>query len=68
MEQGDGEQPPTDNQHRVSHLRGAAVDDQVDDEQKAENGRDDQRSGNDLAPLLVCVGGSRFMEEVLDGH
>lgn len=67
MEQGDGEQPPTDNQHRVSHLRGAAVDDQVDHEQKAENGRDDQRSGNDLAPCL-SVSRLKIMEEVLDGH
>ena len=65
MEQGDGEQPPTDNQHRVSHLRGAAVDDQVDDEQKAENGRDDQRNGNGLAP---CFSVLKIMEEVLDGH
>ena len=67
MEQGDREQPPTDNQHRVSHLRGAAVDDQVDDEQKAENGRDDQRSANDLAPCL-SVSRLKIMEEVLDGH
>jgi hypothetical protein len=35
----------------VSHLRGAAVDNQVDHQQKAENRRDDQRSRNDLAPM-----------------
>jgi hypothetical protein len=51
MEQGYGDQPPADHQHRVSHQRGAAVDNQVDHQQKAENRGDDQRSGNDLAPM-----------------
>ena len=51
MEQGYGDQPPTDHQHCVSHLRGAAVDNQVDHQRKAENRRDDQRSKNDLAPM-----------------
>ena len=39
MEQGYGDEPPTDYQHCVSHLRGAAVDNQVDDQQKAETRR-----------------------------
>ena len=39
MVQSYGDQPPTDHQHRVSHLRGAAVDNQVDHQQKAEKRR-----------------------------
>jgi len=35
----------------VSHLRGAAVDNQVDHQREAKNRGDDQRSRNDLAPM-----------------
>ena len=52
MEQGYRDQPPTNDQHRVSHLRGTAADNQDDDDQKAEKTCDDQRGGNDLAPCL----------------
>src|SRR5262245_53041994 len=51
MEQRYRYQPPADDQHRVSHVRGAAVDNQVDYQQKAEKGSDDQRSPNDWAPM-----------------
>ena len=50
MEQGYGDEPPTDDRHRVGHLGGAALDNQVNDEQKAEKSSDDQQSRNDLAP------------------
>src|ERR1700686_2697134 len=46
MEQGDREEPPPKDQHRVSDVRGAARDDQVNDEQKAASAADDQRSTN----------------------
>jgi hypothetical protein len=52
MEQGYGDEPPTDDQHGVSHVRGAAVDNQVNDEQKAEKSGNDQRNKSDLAPCL----------------
>jgi len=32
MEQGYGEQPPADEQHRVSDLRGTARDDHISDQ------------------------------------
>ena len=64
MEQGYRDEPPADDQHRVSHLYGTAVDDQVDDQQEAENGSDDQRSRNDLAP--PC-GRLEMTREVFDG-
>ncbi len=37
-------QPPTEDQHGVRDLCGAAVDDQEDDQQEAEKGSDDQRN------------------------
>jgi hypothetical protein len=57
MKQAYRKQPPTDEQHRVSHLPGAAVDDQVDDKRKAKTRSNDQRSRNDMAPCLyvVCI-------------
>ena len=51
VEQGYGDQAPTDHQHCVSHLRGAAADNQVDHQREAENRGDDQRTTNDLAPM-----------------
>jgi hypothetical protein len=50
MEQAYGDEPPTDDQHGVSHIRRTTGDDQVNDEQEAAESSDDQRSGNDLAP------------------
>jgi hypothetical protein len=50
MEQGYGDEPPTDDQHGVSHVRGAALDDQINDEQKTERCGNDQRNRNDLTP------------------
>ena len=50
MEQAYGDEPPTDDQHGVSHVRRTAGDDQVNDEQEAAECSYDQRSGNDLAP------------------
>ena len=46
MVQGYGEEPPTNDQHRVSDVRSAARDDQVNDEQKAASAADDQQSTN----------------------
>jgi hypothetical protein len=42
MEQGYREQPPTDDQHGVGHLRRATIHNQVDDKRKAEERSDDQ--------------------------
>jgi hypothetical protein len=53
MEQGYRQEPPTDNQHGMSHSRSTTVDDQVDDQQKAENSGDDHGSANDLSPCLA---------------
>src|SRR5712691_1777179 len=58
MEQGYGEEPPANDQHRVSDIRGAARDDQVNDEQKAASAPDDQRSTDLSKPHFghVCSG------------
>src|SRR5271169_1742872 len=50
MEQGYGDEPPTDDQHGPSHVRSAALEDQVNDEQKTERCGNDQRNRNDLTP------------------
>jgi hypothetical protein len=58
MEQGYGDEPPTDDQHGVSHIRRTTGDDQVNDEQEAAESSDDQRDRNDLAPSSVRVYGA----------
>jgi len=63
MEQCYRDQPPADGQHRVSYVRGAAADNQVDHQQKAEKAGDDQRSWNDLAPVCRSL---RFTVELFD--
>ena len=50
MKQRYRRQPPAEDQHGASHLRGAAVDDKEHDQQEAEKPRDDQRCWNDMAP------------------
>jgi hypothetical protein len=47
----------------VSYVCGAAADNQVDHQQKAEKASDDQRSWNDLAPMRR---GLRLTEELFD--
>ena len=58
MEQGYWEEPPTNDEHRVSDVRSAARDDQVNDEQKAASAADDQRSTNSSKTYFghVCSG------------
>jgi len=51
MKQAYREQPPTDCQHRMSDVRGTAVDHEVNEEQKTEKSGADQRSPNDLRPV-----------------
>ena len=50
MKQRYRRQPPAEDQHGASHLRGAAVDDKEHDQQEAEKPSDDQRCWNDMAP------------------
>src|SRR5262249_9898537 len=51
MEQGYGDQPPADQQHGVSDLCGATINNEVDDQQKAQKRSDDQRGSNEPAPV-----------------
>ncbi len=50
VEQGYRDEPPAHHQHRMSHLRSTAVDDQIDDQQEPERTGDDQRKRDDLSP------------------
>ena len=43
MIEGDRREPPAERQHGRGHLRGAAVDDQKDNEQEAKKRGDDER-------------------------
>lgn len=63
MEQGYREQPPTDDQHGVGHLRRATVHNQVDDERKAEERSDDQRSRNGFGSSLVLWHASKTTQQ-----
>src|SRR3984893_3777940 len=44
MEHGDGDEPPSDDQHGVSYVRRTALDDQEDDQQTTAKSGDDQQS------------------------
>src|SRR5437660_12869831 len=59
MEQRDGDEPPADRQHHVSNGRGAALDDQIDQQQKAQKRGDDQ-PGRDTSRRAIATN--------LDGH
>jgi hypothetical protein len=63
MEQGYREQPPTDDQHGVGHLRRATVHNQVDDKRKAEERSDDQRSRNGFGSSLMLWHASKRTQQ-----
>jgi phosphatidylglycerophosphate synthase len=42
----DRQEPPADREQRMSNISGAALDDQINEQQQAKRARDDQRSGH----------------------